>query len=114
MKKPAFTLIAVVTLALGIGANTAIFSMINTLFLQYPGAVDKPDQLVSVIALKEGRLAERRFSYADYADYRDQNTVFSETAAQGMVWIYISTGADSTEVPADAVSSNYFSLLGVK
>jgi predicted permease len=114
LKNRGFTAVAVLTLALGIGANSAIFSLFNAMFLQPPALVESPEQIVSVIGTREGRLAERSFSYLDYLDYRDRSSVLSEIAAQGMVWLYLSSGSDSTEVPGDVVSSNYFSLLGVR
>ena len=114
LKQRAFTAVAVVTLALGIGANTAIFSLVNAIFLQPPALVEKAEQIVTVIGVREGRLGERWLSYPDYLDYRDRTTVFSGVAAQGMLWLYLSSGTDSTEVPGDVVSSNYFSILGVR
>jgi predicted permease len=113
-KKPGFTTIAVVTLALGIGANTAIFSLINALFFQPPRLVEQSDRVVSVIGTREGRLGEHWLSRPDYLYYRDGNTVFSELAAQGAIWIYLTSGDKSTEVYGQAVSWNYFSVLGVR
>ncbi len=114
IKHPGFTAIAVVTLSLGIGANTAIFSLANALFLQPPAGVEDPDQLAGVFGSREGSTRYTSISYADYVDYRDRATVFSKLASQGTVWMYLVSGGDALEVYAHAVSWNYFSVLGVK
>src|SRR5499433_3492032 len=79
-KNPGFTLIAVLTLALGIGANSAIFSLVNTILLR-PLPVREPQRLVSVFPtiLRTGEA--QAFSYPNYVDVRDRNDVFSDLAA---------------------------------
>ncbi|MGH9755944.1 MAG: hypothetical protein ACREA2_24450, partial [Blastocatellia bacterium] len=81
LKQPGFTLIAVVTLALGIGANTAIFSVVNTVLLR-PLPFRDPHQLV--VAFKwdrQKRFLENSTSAADFVEWRDQNQVFDKIAA---------------------------------
>src|SRR5262245_65782021 len=73
LKKRVFTLIAVITLSLGIGANTAIFSLVNTALLR-PLPVERPEQLVS---LDNGSLNLPVISYPNYRDLRDRNKSFS-------------------------------------
>jgi hypothetical protein len=114
VRRPGFTSIAVITLALGIGANTAIFSFGNALFFQRPALVVRPEQIATVIGSREGRLGSYWLSYPDYVDYRDRNSVFEDLAAKAQVWLFISSGNGSSEVDGCAVSSNYFSMLGVK
>ena len=114
MKRRGFTAVAVITLALGIGGNTAIFSFANALFLQRPSLVENPGHLATVIGFRDGRLGSYWLSYSDYVDYRDRNSVFEDLAAKAQVWLFISSGNGSSEVDGCAVSSNYFSMLGVK
>ena len=101
-----FTLVAVFTLALGIGANTAIFSFTQALFLQ-----DLPVEAPERLALIEGR-----WSYPDYLDFREQNEVFTSmagfTGGTGFVLLLDSNG--SIQVHADIVTENYFEVLGLR
>src|SRR6266404_5164146 len=78
LKRPGFTAVAVITLALGIGANTAVFSVINGLLLR-PLHAERPDQL---FAVSRGDGAGPPASYPDYQYYRDHNQVFSGLAAE--------------------------------
>src|SRR5262245_56241343 len=81
LKRPGFTAIAVITLALGIGANTAIFTVVNSLLLR-PLPFKEPDRLVQVweANTKRGRNTIQA-SYPNFADWRDQNQVFEQIAA---------------------------------
>ena len=78
-KSPGFTAVVVLTLALGIGANTAIFSVVNTVLLR-PLPFAASNQLVSVVSTRRGNVPDNA-SYPDFADWRAQNHVFSEMAA---------------------------------
>src|ERR1017187_334483 len=80
VKKPGFTTIAVLSLALGIGANTAIFTVINAVFL-HPLAIDDPSHVVEMFTrdtktLQNVNLGLTPTSFQNYEDYRDQNQVF--------------------------------------
>ena len=112
-RSPAFTSIAALSLALGIGANTAIFSIVNAILLK-PIPVVEPDRLVSVFMLDQRNEGNLPLSHLNYKDLRDQNKVFSGMAAFAFAQLNWSTGTDSEQVPAQVVSGNYFSLLGVR
>ncbi len=111
-KNPGFTTIAVLTLALGIGANTAIFSFVKGTFLQQPN-VPGPDRLVRLY----GTDGDRRFgihSYPNYADVRDRNQVFENLAAHRAVTVAVGGDGDEAEsVRVELVAGNYFSVFGV-
>src|SRR5215510_628276 len=117
-KRPGFTLIAVVMLALGIGANTAIFSIVYTVMLR-PLPYREPDRLNMVWdADQTGRLATT--VPARYLDWRARNDVFTDVAAIEDAEIsnrprYFMTGGDRPErVRGAMVSTNFFSVLGVE
>jgi putative ABC transport system permease protein len=113
MRSPGFTAIAVLTLALGIGANTAIFSVINAVLLR-PLAYSEPDQLVSLRARLLGRgRKDVPMSEPEYQDLLREVPAIRDVAAVWPININL-TGADEPErIQAAVVSSNYFSLLGV-
>jgi predicted permease len=111
VKQPGFTLIAVITLALGIGANTVIFSLVQASLLRpLPGVVT--DNLLYVFSGNPGA-PYNYSSYPDYTKFRDRNQVFSGLAAFG--GITASLGADELSELATGgiVSGNYFDVLGV-
>src|SRR5499425_1650894 len=112
MKQPGFTLMAVVTLALGIGANTAIFSLVNTVLLR-PLPLPEPERLMTFnhSAPAQG-LAELNLNNAHFAFYRDRSRTFEKMAAYEGEEFSL-TGAGDPEVVAGAlVTFNYFDVLG--
>src|SRR6202171_4020080 len=112
-KAPAFTIAAVTVLALGIGVNTAVFSLVNTLFFA-PPAYAKPHEMVQLFSQdKKDPKKFRGFSYPTYRDIREQNTVFSDTMAYNLALVGIGRKGDTRRTFAAIVSSNYFSVLGV-
>ncbi len=112
LKRPAFTVIAVITLALGIGANTAIFSLVNRVLLrQLP--VPNPGQIVSV-ALRGKSDPILAFSYPNYKDFRDRNQVLSGLLAYRFVPISLSREGNNERVWGYEVSANYFDMLSVQ
>lgn len=108
---PSFTLIALLTLALGIGANTAIFSVVRGVLLsELPYA--QPDRLVRIFSRVEGGLTSA--SPADFTDWRRQSTAFSAMASSDESTVNL-TGSGSAERFTQArVSANMFQLLGVR
>src|SRR5438309_826819 len=112
-KSPGFTIAAVIVLALGIGANTAMFSLVNTLFFA-PPAYAKPHEMVQLFSQdKKNPKAFRGFSYPTYLDIREQNTVFSDAMSFNLALIGVGQKGDTRRAFAAIVSSNYFSVLGV-
>ena len=119
-KSPGFTFVAVLSLALGIGANTAIFTIINAVFL-HPLPVQEPAQLAEMFTRDTKTVnANANFqltatSLPNYEDYRDQNTVFTGLAATTFP-IPVNWGgqAEPQQLLASMVSPNFFDVLGVK
>jgi predicted permease len=109
-KKPGFTLIAVITLALGIGANTAIFSLVNTALLR-PLPIDRPEQLVSI---NNAVLNLPVISYPNYRDFRDRNNSFSGMVAYRYTVLGLSNNGVNERVWGYLATGNYFETLGVK
>jgi len=119
-KSPGFTFVAVLSLALGIGANTAIFTIINAVFL-HPLAVEEPARLAEVFTRDtltvdtNANFQLTPTSLPNYEDYRDQNTVFSGLAVATFP-IPLNWGgrAEPQQLNASLVSGNFFDVLGVK
>src|SRR5262245_4416471 len=112
LKKPGFTLIAIITLGLGIGANTAIFSLVNTVMLR-PLPVAEPERIVEVTPLVRGA-SYGAFSYLTYKDFRDKNDVFDGLATYRPVPMNLSQSGVNERVFGYLVSGNYFDMLGVR
>src|ERR1043166_8169480 len=114
MKNPGFTAIAVVSLALGIGANTAIFSIINS-FLLAPLPVAEPNRLVSIFTTDQKNPGPLPVSHYNYLDYRDKSDVFDGLVAYNFATVNLnrSTG-EGRQLFALVVTGNYFDVLGVK
>ena len=113
LKRPSYTAIALVTLALGIGANTAIFSLISTVLLR-PLPVRHPEQLVEVYGTFHHGADYTIQSYLNYKDYRDRNDVFSGLMAYRFAPMSISHENRNERVWGYLVSGNYFDTLGVQ
>ena len=112
-KAPGFTIAAVIVLALGIGANTAIFGLLDTM-LYRPPAYTEPHQVVQLFSQdKKNPKTFRGFSYPAYVDIREQNSVFSGVMAHNLAMVGIGERTTTRRTFADLVSSNYFSVLGV-
>jgi predicted permease len=110
---PGFTLAAIVTLALGIGANTTVFSAVNALVFRSL-AVDRPGELVSVNT-RMGKSGIPVQSYPNYIDFRDRNTVLSGLAIYRPQPVNFSLGAgNNVRMWGYEVSGNYFDVLGVR
>ena len=114
IKRPGFTAIALITLALGIGANTAIFSVVNAVLLR-PLQFKDPEQLV--IVWEEATFAgfpRNTPAPANYFDWKNQNQSFSDMAASAEVSFNITGDGEPERVTAYAVTANFFPLFGVQ
>src|SRR5437879_8320502 len=113
-KNPGFTAVAVLTLALGIGANTAIFSVVYAVLLK-PLPYGNPDQLFNVVQAKpqEG-VGVTGWSYANFAELREQNRVFSEMAGSQQHQLTLTGRGEPSVVNTSVVTPELFSLFGEK
>jgi predicted permease len=112
-KTPGFTTAAVIVLALGIGANTAVFSLVHAMLFA-PPSYTQPAEIVQVFSQNKKTPANfRGFSYPTYRDIRDRNSVFSGTLAYNLTMVGVGEKDNTRRVFATVASSNYFSVLGV-
>src|ERR1041385_8910670 len=108
VKRPGFTIVAILTLALGIGINTTVFSLANSVFLrQLPVAA--PQNLVWIFSDRDNPS-----SYPDYLDYQQQTELFDGVMAYEWVGLNLGSNGQSERVEGTLVSGNYFDVLGVK
>src|SRR5215475_9589336 len=113
-KSPGFTAVAALSLALGIGANTAIFSLVNTVLLR-PLPVENPERIVSLnYASEKGDSGDPIFSYLNYRDLRDRNNVLDGLIAYRMAPISLSHDGTNERAWGYVATGNYFDVLGVK
>src|SRR5215510_8456135 len=113
LKSPGFSLVAVLSLALGIGANTAIFSLVNAVLLR-PLPVADAQGLLSVSTTDQKNPGNLPLSHLNYKDLRAQNSVFTDMAAFTFNQVNYSTGSESEQIPVQVVTANYFGVLGVQ
>ncbi|HEV8039366.1 MAG TPA: ABC transporter permease [Bryobacteraceae bacterium] len=111
---PLFASMAVLSLALGIGANTAIFSVINAILLRPLPGVEHASELVTINEKFGAGNGPPMVSYPDYRDFRDRNSVLSGLAAIGFVPASVGPKGNCQRMFGYTVSGNYFDLLGVK
>ena len=111
-KSPGFSSIAIVTLALGIGANTGIFSIVNTVLLR-PLPYTSPDHLVAVYNYTASD-GNESFSYLDFLEWQRQNRTFASLATYRRSNFTLSGTAQTEPVKGDLISAEFFDTLGVK
>src|SRR5215510_16098885 len=112
LKNPGVTLVAVITLAFGIGANTAIFSGVSA-FLMRPLSVPNASELIRPLEITEDRGINDEMSYPDYLDYRNQSMSFASLAAEDMAQAAIDSENQNDVIWGQVVSANYFDVLQV-
>jgi macrolide transport system ATP-binding/permease protein len=111
LKSPGFFVVAFFAIALGIGVNTTIFSVVSTLLLR-PLPVGHSERLVQIYTL-DARNGKQANSFLNFVDFAKENTVFTGIAAYQFMPMGMSKGGETTNVFAQSVSGNYFSLLEV-
>jgi len=111
-KQPGFSLVAIAVLALGIGANSAMFSLVNTLLLR-PVAIQDPATLVGCYSRSvKSPDTYRGFSYSELTQVRERNTVFRDVVAYNVSLVGIEEGQTTRRTFAEMVTANYFTVLG--
>jgi predicted permease len=111
LKNPGFTLVAVLSLSVGIGVNSTVFSFVNTIFFKAIN-VTNSDGLVYVFAGDRGN-PYRTTSYYRFTEFRQQNDVFSGLAAYSAPPMLMTRGDHTEEISSEVVSGDYFSVLGI-
>lgn len=113
LRRPAFSMLVVLTLGVGVGANSAMFSIVNSVLIQ-PLPYERSDELIYIFgAFKGGDQAS--ISPPDFLDYRERQTVFSSLAARTVFGSAVIGGGDRPErVPASIATANFFSTLGIQ
>src|SRR5207248_9005590 len=112
-KSPGFTIVAVLTLALGIGLNTAIFSLINDLFVKgLP--FQEPERVLHVLTKGKDRTDEFQMSAPRFMLYRDGQTIFPGFAAENQEAATVTGLGDPLTVPIFKATANWFDVLGVR
>jgi macrolide transport system ATP-binding/permease protein len=118
-RSPGFTAVAVLSLALGIGANTAIFTLTSAVFL-HPLPVEQPSRVLEAFTVDRAtvvttpNIARTPMSFKNFQDFRDQNDVFSGMAAFFATGVTLTGQGEPKPQTAMLVSANYFDVLGVK
>ncbi|HSE19511.1 MAG TPA: ABC transporter permease [Pyrinomonadaceae bacterium] len=112
LKNRGFTFVAILTLTLGIGANAAIFSLVNAVLVR-PLPIQDPGKVVEIFTNSSSGDPYSRTSYPDYVDLREQKNTFSGVIAYSNIFLNLSTGGEAERVNGSIVSGNYFSVLGV-
>src|ERR1700746_1304919 len=115
-KAPEFTAVAVLSLALGIGANTAIFTLVNQLILRLL-PVEEPERIVLLAGRGRpygGNNGRNALAYPMYQDLRDRNQVFSGMMCRYSLTLVLGVSSHSEVASAELVSGNYFPLLGIR
>jgi predicted permease len=112
-RTPGFTLVALASLAIGIGANTAIFSLVNAVLLR-PMPVDDPDALVAVYTTDENNPGNLPVSDLNFRDWRAHSSVFTDMAAVSFSQVNLQLGpGQAQQVPVQVVTGNYFDVIGL-
>lgn len=109
---PLFTIFAILSLAIGVAVTTAVYSVVDSIFLRDTGARD-PDRLVMVVSPYDGRIINGSISLPDFQDLRAAQTSFTSISASARFTPAVASSSTTELLPAEAVDGAYFSTLGV-
>src|SRR5262249_2096608 len=114
LKQPTFTILAVITLALGVGANTAIFSRVHAGLLHSP-PYRAADRLVMVWETRRSNPSGQNvINMGNFFDWKEQNRVFEDMAAFGGASVNLTGDGEPEKIPSQIATTNLFNILGVK
>jgi predicted permease len=113
-RSPGFTAVAVLTLSVGIGANTAIFSVVNELLLRPPAHVEEPERIVSIWTSDFSGPPYGASSFPDYESFREQRDIVVDVAAYEVVPGNLVTAEEPVRLAIEQVTTNIFDVLGVR
>lgn len=114
LRSPGFTLVAALTLALGIGANASIFSLVNGLLFRSPAGIHEPGRLVQIARSYESAPRWDRFSWPAMELIREESRAFSGVAGYSGRAFVVGRGTETQQVPGQFVTGDYFEVLGVQ
>ena len=114
LRSPAFAIVATLTLAVGIGANTALFTLANAVLARPLPGIAAPEGLVWITPVDSRGGHPLMLSYPDFLDYRDSTHAFSQASAIAQVDFAISSGGEPARVHGTLVNADYFRMLGVR
>jgi predicted permease len=112
-RQPGFTSVGVLLLALGIGLNTAVFSVVDTLLFR-PLPVDRPSSVASVFTTGETGAGAATTSYQDFLDLRSSTRAFADMTGHSLMFASFSAAGEHRLLMGEVVTSNYFTMLGVR
>ena len=113
VRRPGFTAVAVLSLALGIGLNTTLFSVVNAVLFRGTSVAD-PERLVEIYSSAGTELPHFTSSYPDYLAFVEETSIFTGVAAHAFVRGILSSGGEPVLATGEAVSANYFDVLGIR
>lgn len=113
LRSPSFTLVAVLSLGLGVGVNTAMFTLVDAVLLR-PLPVANPSTLVDVFTSGSDGEVHATSSYPDFVDLKNDNTVFSDVIGYSLMFAPLSLGDRSRLAVGQAVTANHFDVLGIR
>src|SRR5262245_53486637 len=112
LKNPGFTIVAVLSLSVGIGVNSTVFSFVNAVLLR-PISISNAEGLVYVLPGDSSK-PYKSVSWMDYREFQKQNEVFSGLAANAAPPMLWTSGEQTKEISAEIVSANFFSVFDVR